>query len=186
MLALVQISAAAHAQQINADRPGIGSDPETVPQFTVQAEVGTDSREIRLGVLKGFELDRDDTSWGAKLGLVDSPKLQMALKLAYDSDLKTVVELPASFILASWFYLGTDVILSHSSQTYAGEFNFTPTKRLTITPTFYYDTKPRGAIFAALVLPGHDNVQVDLGYDQHKVSLGISTALDLAKLLKKR
>lgn len=185
-LALTQLPLVAHAQLINPDRPGIGSDPETVAQFTLEGEVGTDSREVRLGVLKGFELDRDDTSWGAKLALVDHAKLQMSLKLSYDNDLKTVIEVPASYIFSSWFYLGTDVIWSHSSQTYAGEFNFTPTPRVTITPTFYYDTKARGAIFIAWIPPKWDNVQFDVGYDKDKFSVGISTAFNLAKLLKNR
>lgn len=177
---------AAHAQLINPDRPGIGSDPETVPPFTIEAELGTDGKEIRLGVLKGFELDRDNTSWGAKLGLIDSAKLQMSVRLSYDHDLKTVIEVPANYIFSPWFYLGTDVLWSQSAQTYAGEFNFTPTPRLTITPTLYYDTRARAAIFVAWIPPGHDNIQFDIGYDQRKVNIGISTAFNLAKILKHR
>jgi hypothetical protein len=185
-IALIQIAPAVHAQLINPDRPGVGSSAETVPQFTVEAELGTDGKEIRLGVLHGFELDRDDTSWGAKLGLVDNAKLQMALKLSYDNDRKTVIEVPANYSFNAWFHLGADVIWSNSSQSYASEFIFTPTTRVTITPILYYDTKARGAIFAAWIPPRHDNVQFDIGYDKHEVSLGISTAFNLARVLKHR
>jgi hypothetical protein len=179
-------SSTAHAQLISPDRPGIGSDPGTVPQFTIEGELGSDNKEVRLGVLKGFELDRDDTSWAAKLALVDGKKLQMAVKLSYDNDLKTVIEVPASYVLASWFTLGADVQWSHSSQTYAGEFNFTPTKRLRITPTLYYESRTRAAVFAAWIPPSYDNVQFDVGYDQHRISVGISTAFNLKRVFSKR
>ena len=185
-LALMLVSATAHADQITADRPGIGSDPEVVPQFTVQGEVGTDSKEIRLGIFNGFEIDRDDSSWAGKLALADSKTFKLSFKVSYDHDLHTVLEAPANYIFNSWFNLGTTVIWSRLMQTYAGEFNFTPTKRLTITPTLYYESRTRAAIFAAWVLPRHDNIQLDIGYDQHQVNVGISAALDLKRLVGRR
>lgn len=174
------------ADQISADRPGIGSDPEVIPQFTLQGELGTDSKEVRLGVLPGFELDRDQSSWGAKIALADTAKLKVSFRASYDNELHTVLEIPANYTVNALFNLGTTVVWSRTMQTYAGEFNFTPTKRLTITPTLYYESKLRTAIFAAWVLPGHDNWQLDIGYDQHRVSAGISTALDLARLFRKQ
>ncbi|MDP9056472.1 MAG: hypothetical protein M3N34_03965 [Pseudomonadota bacterium] len=175
-----------HAQQIAADRPGVGSAPTVVPQFTLEPELGTDGKEIRLGVLPGFELDRDDTSWGAKLALANSEKFKLAFKASYDNDLHAVLELPANYTFNALFNLGTTVIWSHSSQTYAAEFNVTPTGRLTITPTLYYESKARAAIFVAWIVPHHDNWQLDISYDQHRISAGISTAIDIARLLKKR
>jgi hypothetical protein len=183
--ALIVASGAARAQQITADRPGVGSDPDVVPQFTLQPELGTDGHEIRLGLLPGFEIDRDDSSWAGKLALIANPKLKMSFKLSYDNDLHLELEVPANYTFNAWFNLGTTVVWSRSMQTYAGEFNFTPTTRLTITPTLYYDTKARAAIFVAWVLPQHDHWQVDVGYDQHRVSAGISTAIDFSRLLKR-
>ena len=185
-LALLMVAHAAHADQISADRPGIGSSPQVVPQFTLQPELGTDNKEVRLGLVKGFELDRDNSSWSAKLALVDNAKFKAAFKVSYDSALHTVLEIPANYTLNTLFSLGTTVIWSRSMQTYAAGFNFTPTTRLTITPTLYYETKPRAAIFAAWVLPRHDNWQLDIGYDQHRFSAGISTAVNFAGLFKKR
>jgi hypothetical protein len=176
--------ATAQAQQISADRPGIGSDPEVVPVFTLQPEVGSDSREIRLGVLPGFELDRDDDSWGAKLALSNRAKFKLSVKGTYDDNHRAGVEIPASFVFNRLFYVTTDVIWSRAAQTYAAEFNFTPTQRLTITPTVYYDTRTRAALFAAWIPRGHDNVQFDIGYDRHKISAGISTAFDLKRLIR--
>jgi hypothetical protein len=180
------LSPTAHAQQITADRPGIGSDPEVVPQFTLQPELGTDSQEVRLGLLPGFELDRDNSSWGAKLALADNAKFKLSFKASYDNQLHTVLEIPANYTFNALFNLGTTVIWSRTMQTYAGQFNFTPTTRLTITPTLYYESKPRAAIFVAWVVPHHDNWQLDIGYDQHRVSAGVSTALNLAGLFKQR
>ncbi len=185
-LALMLVPATAQAEPITADRPGVGSDPDVVPQFTVQGEVGTDTREVRLGLVTGLEVDRDDSSWAAKLALANSAKLKLSFKVSYDNQLHTVLEMPANYTFNSLFNLGTTVIWSRSSQTYAGEFNFTPTSRLTITPTLYYESKTRAAIFVAWVVPRHDNVQLDIGYDQHRVSAGISAALDLRRLVGKR
>ena len=183
--AILVASSAVHADQIGADRPGIGSSPSVVPQFTLQGEVGTDNQEVRLSIIKGLELDRDDTSWGAKLALDDSDSFKLAFKASYDRDLHTVLELPANYTFSPLFNLGTTIIWSRSMQTYAAEFNFTPTQRLTITPTVYYESKTRLAIFAAWILPEHDNWQVDISFDQNRVSAGVSTALDLARLFKK-
>ena len=94
--------ALAHADQISPDRPGIGPASDVVPQFTWQGEVGTDTHEVRFGLLPGFELDRDDTSWGAKLALVKNAKFKAALKLSYDNDLKTVVDLPTNTTINKW------------------------------------------------------------------------------------
>jgi len=184
-LGIMLAPASAYAQHITADRPGIGSDPEVVPQYTLQGEVGTDTQAGRIGLLPGLELDRDNTSWGAKLALIDGARLKASLKLSYDRDLKTVVEVPANYTFNTWFNLGADVSWSHNSQTFAGEFNFTPTSRLTITPTVYYDTRIRGALFAAWIPKGHDNLQFDVGYDQNRYSAGISVAFNLAALIRK-
>lgn len=172
-------------QIITADRPGIGADPETVPQYTLQPEMGTDSKEIRLGVLKGFELDRDDTSWGAKVSLVDNDTFKSSLKISYDETLKTVVEIPSNYTYNKWFNLGTDISISKTVKIYAGEFNFTPTSTLTISPTVYFDRKPRVAAFVAWIPPKHQNIQFDIGYDKKKFSIGISTALNFKDIFKK-
>ena len=179
------------ADQITADRPGIGIDPDVVPQWTLQPEMGTDTKEVRIGVLDGLEADWQgggggSTAEGVKLRLVNKTSLKAALRVAYDSQLHAVVEVPANVTVTPWFNLGLDVMISKSSKVYAGEFNFQPTSRLTITPTYYRDTKSRAAIFAAWIPPGHDNVQFDIGLDQGKVSVGISTALDFSGLLKKK
>lgn len=175
---------AARADQIAADRPGVGSDVDVVPQFTIQAEVGTDSREVRLGVLKGLELERDDHTWGAKLALVNRGSFQLSVRGTRDDSGTVGFELPASLVVNHLFYVTTDVIWTREAQTYAAEFNFTPTTRLTITPVVYYDTKARVAINAAWVPKGHDSLQFDVGYDQNKVSVGISKAFDLRKLVR--
>ena len=148
--------------------------------------MGTDTHEVRFGLLPVFELDRDDTSWGAKLALVKNAKFKAALKLSYDNDLKTVVDLPTNTTINKWLSVGTDISWSHSSQTYAGGLNFGPTDQLTISPMLYYDTRARAAIFAAWVPKGHENWQLDIGFDQHRVNVGISTGFNLAALLKKR
>ena len=178
----------ASADQITADRPGIGIDPDVVPQWTLQPEMGTDTKEVRIGVLDGLEADWQggggSTAEGVKLRLINKPSLKAALRVAYDSQLHAVVEIPANVTVTPWFNLGLDAMFSKSSKVYAGEFNFQPTSRLTITPTYYYDIKSRAAIFAAWVPPGHDNIQFDIGLDQGKVSVGISTALDFSGLFK--
>jgi len=181
-LVVILTGAAAHAQQITADRPGVGSDPDVVPPFTIQPEIGSDTREVRLGLLPGFEVDRDDDSWGAKLALVEHHGFKLSVKGTIDDSGQAGFEVPASVAINSLFYLTTDVIWTRAAQTYAAEFNLTPTARLTISPTFYVDTKPRGALFAAWIPRGHDNVQFDIGYDRRRLIVGISTAFDLAKL----
>jgi hypothetical protein len=181
-LALILTGATAQAQPITADRPGVGSDPDVVPPFTLQPEIGTDTREVRLGLLPGVEVDRDDDSWGAKLALVDHTSFKLSVKGTIDDSGQGGFELPASLVVNSLFYVTTDVIWTRAAQTYAAEFNLTPTPRLTISPTFYVDTRPRGAVFAAWVPRGHDNLQFDIGYDRRRLSVGISTAFDLTRL----
>lgn len=176
--ALLLFSIPVSAQQISADRPGVGSDAEVVPVYTLQPEMGTDTKEIRFGVFKDTELDKDDTSWGLKHSVIQTDKIKTALKLSYDKDLGVVAELPTQIALNKLFYLGTDVIISKHQKTYVGEFNITLTDRLTITQSFYYDTKPRYGIFVAWIPPKHDNVQFDIGYDQGKLIFGISTAIN--------
>lgn len=187
MLALAFLASPAAAQQITADRPGIGIDPDVVPQWTLQPEMGTDAKEVRIGVLSGLEADFQDGGgdWaaGGKLRLIDKPAVKLALRLAYDRQLRAVVEVPANVTVTPWFSLGLDAMMSRTSRVYAAEFNFQPTGRLTITPTVYHDGKARGAVFVAWVPPGHDNVQFDAGWDQGKVSIGISTALDFRALV---
>lgn len=99
-------------------------------------------------------------------------------------DGKAGFELPASVVLSKLVYVTTDVIWTRAAQTYTAEINLTPTPRLTISPTVYYDTRARAALFASWVPRGADNVQFDLGYDRHRLVVGISTALDLARLLR--
>jgi hypothetical protein len=180
--ALALAGTAAQAQQITADRPGVGSDPDVVPQFTLQAEIGTDSREGRFGVLPGLELDRDDADWAAKVALIDHPGLKLSVRGVIGDDGKAGFEVPASLVLDKLFFVTTDIIWTRAAQTYVAEFNLTPTSRLTISPTAYYDTKARAALYAAWVPPGHDNLQLDIGYDQHRLIVGISAAFDLARL----
>lgn len=184
-LPLALAGAPAQAQMIAADRPGVGSDPETVPQFTLQGELGTDTREVRLGVLKGFELDRDDTSWGAKLALVDHGGFKLSVRGARGDDGTIALEAPASLAFTNWLSVTTDVIWTRAAQTYAAEVNLNPTPRLTVTPSVYYDDKPRLALFAAWVLPHADNLQLDIGYDRQRLIVGISTAINLRKLLRR-
>jgi len=179
---VVLIGTSAQAQMITADRPGVGSDPDVVPQFTLQAEVGTDTHEARLGLLPGFEIDRDQDSTGAKLALVAHPAFKLSVKAAIDDHGKAGFEAPVSVVLNSLFYVTTDVIWTRAAQTYAAEFNLTPTPRLTLSPTVYYDTTAHGAFYVAWVPPGHDTVQLDIGYDRRRVVAGISAAFDLHKL----
>jgi len=175
---LLSSTTASAQEQISADRPGVGSDAEVVPVYTLQPEMGTDTKEIRFGIFKNTELDKDDTSWGIKHSITHSDKLKVSLKLSYDKDLGLIAEVPTQIALNKLFYLGTDVIVSKHKQTYVGEFNITPTDRLTITQSLYYDTKPRYGIFIAWIPPKHNNVQFDLGLDQKKFIIGISTAID--------
>ena len=182
---LALAGAPAQAQMIAADRPGVGSEPETVPQFTLQGEWGTDAREVRLGVLKGFELDRDDTSWGAKLALVDKDRFKLSVRGARGDDGTIALEAPANVAFKDWLSVTTDVIWTRAAQTYAAEVNVNPTPRLTLSPSVYYDDKPRVALFAAWVLPHADNLQIDIGYDRQRVIVGISTAINLRKLLRR-
>jgi hypothetical protein len=179
---LALTAAPAQAQQIAADRPGVGSDPDVVPPFTLQGELGTDAREARLGVLRGFELDRDDADWAAKLALVSHPDVKLSVRGVIGDDGKAGFELPFNVVVNTLFNITTDVIWTRAAQTYAAEFNLTPTTRLTISPVAYYDTKARGALYAAWIPRGHDNVQFDIGYDRHRLVVGISAALDLKKL----
>lgn len=185
-LALVLSAAPVLAQPVSADRPGIGSDLEAMPQFTLQAKLASDNRDVRPGALRGFEVGGGNYSWGAKLSLADNGNLKISYTASYDSQLLTALTIPAKDNFNTLFNPGTTASWSHAMQTHAGEFNFTPTTRLTITPALYYERKPRAAIFAAWVLPKHDNWQLDLGYDQHKFSAGVSTALDFAAIFKKR
>jgi hypothetical protein len=182
LVALMLTGSEAQAQQITADRPGVGSDPDVVPQFTLQGEIGTDSREARFGVLPGFELDRDDADWAGKLALVDHPDVKLSVRGIIGDDGKAGFEVPFNVVVSKLFNITTDVIWTRAAQTYAAEFNLTPTTRLTISPIAYYDTKARAALYAAWVPPGHDNMQFDIGYDQHRLVVGISAALDLKKL----
>jgi hypothetical protein len=182
---LALAGAGAQAQMIAADRPGVGSDPETVPQFTLQGEWGTDTREVRLGLLKGFELDRDDTSWGAKLALVDRDRFKLSVRGARADDGTIALEAPANLAFKDWLSVTTDVIWTRAAQTYSLEVNVNPTRRLTLSPSVYYDDKPRAALFVAWVVPRADNLQLDIGYDQHRVIVGISTAINLRKLLRR-
>ena len=163
---------------ISADRPGTGSDPAVVPLYTLNAEMGTDSREIRFGFAPKFELDRDDTTWGIKYGFLDTDANKGAIKVAIDSNHQVDVEIPLQHTFNKLFYVGTDVILSKSSQTYVGEFNITPTDRLTFTNDVYYDGKVHYGIYASWIPPHHNDVQFDIGYSEKKVALGISIAVD--------
>jgi hypothetical protein len=58
---------------------------------------------------------------------------------------------------------------------------------LTITPTLYYDDRLRPAIFFSYVLPKHQNIQLDAGWNEEKTGslgrfeVGISFAFGLKK-----
>lgn len=181
LLALAPLSA--HAQAIQPDRPGIGTDPDVVVPWTLEPEAGTDGFEIRLGIAKGIELDHDRTSWGAKIAL-PGRAVKTAIKISYDNALGAVVEVPAAIGVSKWFNLGLDAALSRSQQVYAAEFNVTPTGRLTISPAIYHDGKLRAAVFAAWVV--RDNLQLDLGYDKRRVAVGMSTSVGIKQLLQHR
>jgi len=181
VLLLLTIVRPADGQIISADRPGVGSDADVVPLYTLQPEIGTDTKEIRFGIADNTEVDRDDTSWGIKYSLISNNHYKLSAKAIYDKDLKAGVELPAQFIPSKYFYFGTDVILFKHSKTYVGEFNITPNERLTITNSLYYDTKMKDGIFLTWVPPKHDNVQFDIGYDKKRFIIGISTAIDFRK-----
>ena len=167
--------------QIDADRPGTGSDAEVVPLYTLNVEMGTDGREIRLGVLPHLEVDRDETNWGLKYGYIDNDHFKGSVKVTLDSHQQWSLELPMQKSVNKWFYLGTDVIITKDSRTYVGEFNFTPTSRLTISHDIYYDNKLHYGIYAAWIPPRHNNVQFDVGYADHKVTVGIAVAVAFRK-----
>ena len=167
--------------QISADRPGIGSDADVVPLYTLQPEMGTYTKEIRFGIYKNTEIDKDDTSWGIKHNISSTDKLKLSLKASYDENLGWVIEVPTQHNINKYFYIGADAIISKTQKTYVAEFNITPTSRLTITNSLYYSGKPRLAIFAAWIPPKHDNVQFDVGFDQKKLIIGISTDIDFKK-----
>jgi len=163
------------APYISADRPGIGSDADTLPQFTLQPEMGTDGREIRAGITDRLEVNRDENDWAVKYRLIGTEKAKASVKLTYHS-----VELPMNFILSDHVNIGIDTLLSRDGNVYVGELNLTPNPRLTIMPTFYYDTKPRMSIFASYIPKGHNNIQLDIGFDRGKAIIGIATAIDFS------
>ena len=186
---LLLAAPAAHAQQISADRPGVGSDPEVAPQFVLQPEMGTDGREIRIGVAGGVEIDRDEDNWAAKFRLADNDTIKTSVKLSRKDDTGRIgIEVPLNVAAAHWLNVTLDAQMyaQRSSNVYAAEFNFAPTGRLTITPTLYRDTKTRAALFGAWVPFAHDNIQLDIGYYQHRAVVGISAAIDFSDILKQK
>lgn len=180
LLSIVSVGTA-RGQVISADRPGAGSDAEVVPLYTLQAEVGTDTKELRFGIAKNVEISKDTTSFGIKYGIRNTDKFKLSAKISYDRNSGIVFEVPMQYIVSKYFYLGTDVILSNSQKTFLTEYSITPTSRLTITDAIYYDSKLRNGIFIAWIPPKHDNVQFDIGYDQKKVIVGVSIAANLHK-----
>lgn len=174
LLALFPLTAL--AEPIQADRPGLGSDPELVSPGQFQLELGTDSMEARLGLLRGLELDRDDTHWSLKAAVLDHDPIKASVKLSYDGEVPSL-EIPASYRVTPWLTLGLDALWDRSGDSYAAEFALSPTQHLTLTPTLYHDGKLRGAVFAAWIPPGHENLQFDVGLDKGKVSAGVSVAL---------
>ena len=156
-----------------------------MPQFTLQGEIGSDSREVRFGLAKGFEVDREDAGWSAKLALVDHARFKLSLRGSIGDDGKAGFEVPASVAINSLLTVSTELIWTRESQTYSAGLNVSATKRLTISPIFYHDGKARAALFATWVPPGADNLQFDIGYDQQRVIVGISTAINLRKLLRR-
>ena len=134
---------------------------------------------------KGFEVDREDAGWSAKLALVDHARFKLSLRGSIGDDGKAGFEVPASVAINSLLTVSTELIWTRESQTYSAGLNVSATKRLTISPIFYHDGKARAALFATSVPPGADNLQFDIGYDQQRVIVGISTAINLRKLLRR-
>ena len=190
LLLLCLISSHVYASDITSDRPGVGSDPELVPQYSIQPEIGTDTQEIRLGLtsyLEGsYQHSTGDYTLSGKLKILDTPQFKTSFKLSYDDQLKTVMEIPSNFTINKWFNLGTDIQWSKSSKTYVSEFNIQTDNNLTITPIVYYQDKVRLSFTMAYIPPHNRSLQFDIGYDQSKISIGISKNINFSKLFKKR
>jgi len=173
---LFSAPALAEDQQINADRPGVGIDADVIPLKTFQAEVGVDGYEFRMAIAKDLEVFKDNTSFGAKYAIIYNHKFELSAKLGYDNNNGVFIEVPSKYIFNKYFYLGTDVQIAKHSQTYVTEYNFTPTDTLTIMPSVYYDTKVKTGIYVSWIPPKKQNLQFDIGYSEHKFTLGVSSA----------
>lgn len=169
----------AYADQINSDRPGVGSSPEIVNPLSIQTEIGNDSKNIRLGITKNFELSKDQDSFGGKYKFVSKNSFDAAVKVSYAKDSTFIIELPTQISVNRHLSLGTDVILAKDSKTYVGTANLVPVQNFTITNSIYYDDKVRYGVFLAWTPPKHSNLQFDIGYDQGKIKFGISIGMKL-------
>jgi hypothetical protein len=171
----------ADSQTINADRPGIGIGTDIVPQYYAQAEIGSDSYEIREGILPRTEIMKDNTSFGIKYATIDSDIFKLSSKLSYDVHNGIYMEIPAKYIFNKHFNLGTDVIINKHSQTYVTSYNFNPNDAWTISPIVYYDTKPKSGFYISYIPPKYQNIQLDAGWGQEKAQIGISVIMNLLK-----
>ena len=167
------LSVPASADPIQADRPGIGTDVQTVPVGDIQAEVGTDAYEVRYGLSNDLEIMKDNTSEGVKYQFLNK-KFKGSVKISYDSTLGVYGELPLEYDFTDKFTVSTDIIISKMSQTYAAEFNYSPKSDITLTNSVYYDTKPRWAISIAYIPPKQQYVQFDASLVNKKPVVGIS------------
>lgn len=171
------LAAPCRADPLVTDRPGIGSSPETVPQGTLQGEIGTDGTEIRFGLLPGAEVDHDDSGWAVKAQLFRDGKFSASGRLNYDGHV-VGIEVPASVSITPWASLALDASWSRDGDVYAAGLGISPAQRLTLTPMIYHDGRFHAAIFTAWVVPGRDNMQVDIGFDQDRINAGLSIAFD--------
>lgn len=172
--AFLAFSQPAYADQINADRPGPGSGPETAEPGSVQIEAGNDSKNIRIGVAKDFEINKDLDSVGAKYKFFTDKKFEAAIKISYQNDSTFIIEIPTQYIISKKINLSTDVILDKDSKTYVGSVNVTPVSNLTVSNSFYYDDKARYGIFLAWAPTDHPNLQFDVGLDRGRIKFGVS------------
>ena len=173
---LFSVPALAEDQQINADRPGVGIDADVIPLKTFQVEIGTDGYEFRMSIANNLEVAKDNTSFGAKYAIVYNNKFDLSAKLGYDKNNGAFIEVPSKYIINKYFYFGTDVQIAKHSQTYVTEYNFTPTDTLTVESSIYYDTKIKTGIYVSWIPPKKHNLQFDVGYSQHKITFGVSSA----------
>jgi len=158
------IPAQAICEPISADRPGIGTDPDIA---ALQAEIGTDGQEYRLGITPKSEVDLANGVWGVKYLLTSSDKFKASIR----ADINGNIELPATITMSDKINIGTDII---NLNTYVAQLNYNINKNATLSPSVYYDGKPRLAIFAAYIPQKNNNIQFDIGYDRRSISAGVS------------
>ena len=163
---------------ISADRPGIGSDPEVAEKGSIQVEMGSDSKEVRIGLTKSTELDWQDGALAVKRALNEN----VSVRVSYSGAGGASFEIPASLKVSEKLTVGFDALWSKSDKLAAAEFNYTVFDGLSATPTIYYDQKCRFAFFLAYIPKNRQDTQLDIGVDKNKVYFGISTRIDFAGL----